>query len=161
MVWQLAEKHYGVSGIYDSLYGTDDDVMRPKSVELIALLESGDLDYAFEYTSVAAQHSLNYIKLPAQINLADTSYTDFYAQAEVEIAGSEPGETIVMKGKPIVYGVTIPQDFPRMELAIAWVDFLMGPEGVAIMEANGQPAIVPAVTNDASILPEELKEYVE
>jgi molybdate/tungstate transport system substrate-binding protein len=161
MVWQLAEKHYKVSGIYDSLYGSPDDVMRPKSVELIALLESGDLDYAFEYTSVAAQHSLKYVKLPTEINLSDENMKDFYAQAQVEIAGSEPGQKIIMQGGAIVYGVTIPKNFPRLELAIAWVDFLLGPDGVAIMEANGQPAIVPAITNDASKLPEALKKYVE
>jgi molybdate/tungstate transport system substrate-binding protein len=161
MVWQLAEKHYNVSGIYDGLYGSPDDVMRPKSVDLIALLESGDLDYAFEYTSVAAQHSLKHVKLPTEINLSDENMKDFYAQAQVEIAGSEPGETIIMQGGAIVYGVTIPKNFPRMELAIAWVDFLLGPDGVAIMEANGQPAIVPAITNDAGKLPEALKKYVQ
>jgi molybdate/tungstate transport system substrate-binding protein len=161
MVWQLAEKHYGVPGLYDSLYGAPDDLMRPKSVELIALLESGDLDYAFEYTSVAAQHSLKYVKLPTEINLSDENLKDFYGQAEVEIAGKEPGEKIIVKGKPIVYGVTIPSNFERMELALAWVDFLMGPDGVNIMEANGQPAVVPAITNDASKLPESLRNYVE
>jgi molybdate/tungstate transport system substrate-binding protein len=161
MVWQLAEKHYGVSGIYDSLFETADDVMRPKSVELIALLESGDLDYAFEYTSVAAQHNLKHVKLPTEINLSDENLNDFYAQAEVEIAGAEPGETIVIFGKAIVYGVTIPSNFERMELALAWVDFLMGPDGVNIMEANGQPAVVPAITNDAGKLPETLSKYVK
>ncbi len=161
MVWQLAEIHYGATGLYDSLFEADGDLMRPKSVELIALLESGDLDYAFEYTSVAAQHSLNYVSLPTEINLSDVSFSDCYAQAEVEIAGAEPGETITMIGSAIVYGVTIPSNFPRMEMAIAWVDFLLSPEGMAIMEANGQPPIVPAVTDNADNLPEELKKYVE
>jgi molybdate/tungstate transport system substrate-binding protein len=162
MVWQLAEKHYNVPGIYDSLYEAAGDLMRPKSVELIALLESGDLDYAFEYTSVAAQHNLEYVKLPTEINLSDENSNDFYAQAEVEIAGAEPGETIVLNGKAIVYGITIPSNFERMDLALAWVDFLLGPEGVAIMEANGQPAVVPAITNDVSKLPKSLKKkYVE
>jgi len=54
MVWQLAEAHYGIPGLYDKLYEAEGDLMRPKSVELIALLESGDLDYAFEYSSIAA-----------------------------------------------------------------------------------------------------------
>jgi molybdate/tungstate transport system substrate-binding protein len=161
MVWQLAEIHYDAAGLYDSLFGAEGDWMRPKSVELIALLESGDLDYAFEYTSVAAQHSLNYVSLPSEINLADTAFTDFYAQAEVEIAGAEPGETLIMTGKPIVYGVTIPSNFQRMDLAIAWIDFLLSADGMAIMEANGQPPIVPAVTDNADNLPEELKTYVE
>jgi molybdate/tungstate transport system substrate-binding protein len=161
MVWQLAEIHYGATGLYDSLFGADGDLMRPKSVDLIALLESGDLDYAFEYTSVAAQHSLDHVSLPPEINLADVSFSDFYAQAEVEIAGAEPGETITMTGKPIVYGVTIPSNFERKELAIAWIDFLLSSDGMAIMEANGQPPIVPAVTDNVDNLPEELKKYVE
>jgi len=162
MVWQLAEIHYDdAAGLYDSLFEAEGDLMRPKSVDLIALLESGDLDYAFEYTSVAAQHGLNYIELPPEINLADVTFSDFYSQAEVEIAGAEPDETITMTGKPIVYGVTIPSNFPRIELAVAWVDFLLSPDGVAIMEANGQPPITPAVTDNIDALPEELKKYVE
>ena len=30
MVWQLAEAHYGASGLYDKLFGAEGDVMRPK-----------------------------------------------------------------------------------------------------------------------------------
>jgi molybdate/tungstate transport system substrate-binding protein len=161
MVWQLAEKHYDVPGLYDKLYGADGDLMRPKSVDLIALLQSGDLDYAFEYSSVAQQQNLEYVTLPPEINLSDVDFEDFYAQAEVEIAGANPGETILMKGSPIVYAVTIPKNFPRQELAIAWVDFLLSPEGMDIMEANYQTPIIPAKTNDVTKLPEALKKYVE
>jgi len=161
MVWQLAEEYYEEPGTYDSLYETADDLMRPKSVELIALLESGDLDYAFEYSSVAKQHNLNYVELPQEINLSDVEFEDFYAQAEVEIAGAEPGETIVMIGKPIVYGVTIPNNFPRQEVAIAWVDFLLSDKGMDIMAENYQTPIIPAKTNDASKLPESLRQYIE
>lgn len=161
MVWQLAEKHYNVPDIYDSLYETAGDLMRPKSVELIALLESGDLDYAFEYSSVVEQHNLSYVELPPEINLSDVDFEDFYAQAAVEIAGTEPGEKIVMIGKPIVYGVTIPKNFPRQELAIAWVDFLLSDKGMDIMAANYQTPIIPAKTNDASKLPESLKKYIK
>ena len=160
MVWQLAEAHYDASGLYDKLYEAEGDVMRPKSVNLVALLESGDLDYAFEYSSVAAQHNLNYVVLPPEINLSSEKFNDFYATAQVEISGNKPGETIVKKGKSIVYGVTIPNNFPRREIAIAWVNFLLSPEGMAIMEANGQPPIIPAVTNDKSKLPDELRKYV-
>ena len=160
MVWQLAEAHYGASGLYDKLYEAKGDVMRPTSVNLVALLESGDLDYAFEYSSVAAQHNLNYVILPPEINLSSEEYNDFYATAQVEISGNKPGETIAKKGKSIVYGVTIPNNFPRREIAIAWVNFLLSPEGMAIMEANGQPPITPAVTNDKGKLPDELRKYV-
>jgi molybdate/tungstate transport system substrate-binding protein len=161
MVWQLAEKHYNVPGLYDVLYESEGDVMRPKSVDLIALLESGDLDYAFEYTSVAAEQKLNYVKLPPQINLADESYSDFYATAVVEIAGTEPGTTIEQKGTAIVYGVTIPTGSPEHDLGLAWIHYLLSDAGVATMEAYGQPAVVPAQTNDRSKVPESLQEYLD
>jgi molybdate/tungstate transport system substrate-binding protein len=161
MVWQLAELHYGVSGIYDKLYGAEGDTMRPKSVDLIALLESGDLDYAFEYTSVAAQHGLHYVELPPEINLADATLKDFYAKVSVEIAGSEPGTTITMTGKPIVYGITIPSNYPDKELAIAWLEVMLGQVGTGIMKANGQPPVVPALTDNKDAVPEKLHKYLD
>ena len=162
MVWQLAEEHYDdAEGLYESLYQAEGDLMRPKSVDLIALLESGDLDYAFEYTSVASQHNLNYVELPPQLNLADESYSDFYSTAVVEIAGSEPGETIEKRGKAIVYGVTIPKGTEEEEMGIAWLDYLLSEDGMAVMEENGQPPVIPAQTNDPSLVPEKLRKYLE
>lgn len=161
MVWQLAEEHYNSPGLYDALYEAEGDLMRPKSVDLIALLESGDLDYAFEYTSVAAEQGLQYVKLPAQINLSDETYSEFYDTAVVEIAGTEPGTTIEQRGTAIVYGVTIPADSPEYDLGLAWIDYLLSDEGVAVMEAYGQPAVVPAQTNDAGKVPELLQKYLD
>ena len=37
-------------------------VLRGASIQLVALLESGDLDCAFEYESVARQHGLEYVR---------------------------------------------------------------------------------------------------
>ena len=160
MVWQLAEDFYDVPGLYGKLYEAGGDIMRPKSVDLIALLESGDLDYAFEYSSVAIGHKLNFVDLPPEIDLSSQQFKDYYARAEVKVAGKTPGEFMTIKGKPIVYGVTIPKNFPRHEIAVAWIDFLLSPQGRAIMEANGQPSITPA-TNDKSKLPDRLRQYVE
>lgn len=161
MVWQLAEKYYKVPGIYQKLYGAAGDMMRSKSVDLIALLESGDLDYAFEYSSVAKQHNLKYVVLPKEINLSSEQFKDFYAQARVEIKGKRPGETITLTGEPILYAVTVPNNFPNQELAISWVEFLLSDQGMAIVEANGQPPVIPAVTNDVDKLPEALKRFVK
>jgi molybdate/tungstate transport system substrate-binding protein len=159
MLWQLAEDYYTVPGVYDNLYEATGDVMRPKSVDLIALLETGDLDYAFEYSSVAVQHELNFVELPTEIDLSSNEFKDYYATAQVEIAGKEPGETMTIKGERIVYGVTIPTNFPHKEFAIAWIKFLLSEEGMAIMEANGHPPIIPAITNNLEKLPVELSSY--
>jgi molybdate/tungstate transport system substrate-binding protein len=162
LVWQLAERHYDAPGLYDRLDAScPPENIRPKSVELIALLESGDMDYAFEYRSVAVQHDLNFVELPDEINLSKVEHADFYAQATTEVSGSEPGETITKKGKPIVYGVTMPNNAPNPDVALAFVGFLLGPEGQAIMGEQGQPPIVPAVSDDVEELPDELEGMVE
>ena len=162
LVWQLAEKHYGVPGLYTKLdEHCPPENVRPKSVELIALLESGDMDYAFEYRSVAVQHGLKFVELPDEINLSMVEQADFYSQAAVEIAGKEPGTTMTMVGTPIVYGVTIPRNAPSPDLALEFVKFLIGSEGQAIMEMQGQPPIVPPVADNGDALPPALQALVK
>jgi len=162
LVWQLAEKHYGVDGLYADLdEHCPPENVRPKSVELIALLESGDMDYAWEYRSVAVQHGLQFVELPDEINLSMVEHADFYSQATVEVAGTEPGTTMTMMGTPIVYGVTVPKNAPNPELALEFVKFLLGPDGQAIMEEEGQPPIVPPVASDRDTLPPALRTLVK
>ena len=161
MVWQLAEKHYGVPGIYEKLYGAKGDIMRAKSVDLIALLQSGDLDYAFEYSSVARQHGLKFVQLPEQINLSSAKHEAFYAQAKVSIKGKKPGEKIDLTGEPILYAVTIPKNYPDQKKALSFVELLLNEKGVAALQATGQDAVRPAVASDKGKLPEALKKYVQ
>ena len=51
LVWQPAEKHYGLEGLNAQVneYCPPENV-RPKAVELIALLQSGDMDCALDTT---------------------------------------------------------------------------------------------------------------
>jgi len=162
MVWQLAEKHYQKPGLAQQLEDScPPENVRPKAVELLSLLESGDMDYAFEYLSVAVQHDLKYLTLPDEINLSEVAYADFYKQAEVAISGSEPGTTVTKHGAPIVYGLTIPKNAPHPALAEAFTAFVLGPEGQAILDAAGQPPIAPPVADDKSKLPESLQPLVK
>ena len=162
MVWQLAEDFYKMPGLEKDLIDACPlGNTRPKAVELLALLQSGDMDYAFEYRSVAVQHNLKFIELPDEINLGSTKFADFYAHAAVQIAGKKPGETIPVAGVPIVYGLTISTTAPHPELAIEFVRFLLGPEGQEIMSEAGQPPIVPAVVvTGADDLPAQLRDLV-
>lgn len=87
-------------------------------------------------------------------------HAEFYAEASVDIAGNEPNTTMTIEGKPIVYGVTIPDVALSPDLALEFVKFLLGPEGQAIMEQQGQPPIVPPVADDKDALPAELEALV-
>ena len=57
----------------------DKEYIRPKEVDLVALIESNAIDYMFQYKSVAIQHGLKYIELPREINLSDPSLNDLYS----------------------------------------------------------------------------------
>jgi len=163
LVWQLAEKYYNVPGLYQKLdEHCPPENVRPKETDLIALLQSGDMDYAFEYRSIAVQHGLRFVELPDEINLCCIEHAEFYQQAQVDVSGKEPGTTVTKTGKPIVYGVTIPRNAPSPELAIEFVKFLLGPEGQTIMEKMGQPPIVPAVASTGKEkLPASLRPLVK
>lgn len=148
LLWQLAEKHYGKEGINRRLVGSHKaENVRPKSVELIAMLETGALDYAFEYESVAIQHAkknpdIEYVKLPVEINLSSIEYKDFYANATIELNGKEPGEKITQKGEPIVYSLTMPSTGENSEAAVEFLKFLFDEdEGVRILKEEGQPVL--------------------
>lgn len=163
LTWQLAEKYYKAPGLYQKL-AADCPLqnVRPKETDLIALLESGQLDYVFIYRSVCEQHHLPYVRLPDQINLGSPAYADFYKQASLKISGKKPGAFIEVTGAPMVYGLTIPKDAPDRQWAVKYLAFVLGPQGRAIMEKNGQHAIFPAsVSGDGSQLPVELKQLVK
>ena len=161
LVWQLAEKHYNQLGLYEKLMAScPEKNIRPKSVQLVSLLQSGDLDYASEYSSVAMQHNLKYVEFPPEIDLSSVEFKDFYSQSTVDIPGKEPGATIPKKGKPIVYGVTIPKNNANPELAIAFMEYVLGEKGQAIMNRNGQPSIVPAVCDQPDNLPTPLRDLI-
>lgn len=158
IVWQLAEIYYQRPGLYQKLIqGCPRKNIRPKETDLLPLLQAGELDYAFEYRSVAMQHGLRFVELPPELDLSSLEFADFYRRAKVEIPGKEPGTTLTKEGKPIVYGLTIPNEAPHPELAVEFLKFLLGEGGQAIMERNGQPPIVPAVTNDLAKVPFELR----
>ena len=88
MVLQLAEKYHKKPELYDSLIANrPKGNIRPKSVELVSLLQTGNMDYAWEYRSVAVQHGLKFVELPDQINLGNYHHDAFYSQAVVEVTG--------------------------------------------------------------------------
>lgn len=166
MVLLLAEKYYKKPGIYDRMIANRPQAnVRPKSVELVSLLQTGNMDYAWEYLSVAVQHGLKYMTLPDEINLGDYKKDDFYSQAVVKVTGSKPGEFMDMKGESVTYGVTLIKDAPNREAAVAFLKYLLDPKGgLKVLKDQGQPPFVPCrvpTEQMKSALPAELKGLVE
>ncbi|RLE11576.1 tungstate ABC transporter substrate-binding protein WtpA [Candidatus Aerophobetes bacterium] len=146
---QLAERYYKKPGLYQRcITNCPMENVRPKSVELISLLQTGNMDYAFEYLSVALQHKLEFIRLPDEINLGSFQYEDFYRQAKVKIAGKKPGEFREVQGSPIIYGITLLKNASNRKAAIAFLKYFLSPDGgLKILAETGQLPIVPSVVS--------------
>lgn len=175
LVCQLAQKYYyddaafvglpdpQAEGLYDALIkgsgvdqgrqSIDQEMVRPKETDLIALMEAGTLDYMFQYKSVCVQHDIAYIELDDAINLSSAEEANFYKEVSVEIQKS-PTETQTIPGKPIVYGITIPKNADNSLLAMEFIALLLSEQGQDIMTNKcGQPSISPAVCDHPENMP--------
>ena len=141
LVWQLAERYYKKPGLADRLLAASPPRnMRPKSADLTALVQTGDLDYAWEYESVAQAAGLSYLTLPKELDLSAPSDTAFYAQASVRV------DTVLVRGEPIVYGLSIPTHAPHPGPAARFVDFLLSADGRAILRREHLDALDAPIT---------------
>jgi molybdate/tungstate transport system substrate-binding protein len=157
---KLAEKYYGKPGLAGKLLAKDRNMIRPKETDLLALLESHSLDYLFLYRSVAKQHGLKMLPLPDEINLKRAEFKGLYQTATVTLSGKRPGETMVRRGEPMVYGITIPKSSPNRSAAIAFVAFVLDArKGMKVIESMGQPTAVPSPCEGYDRLPAVLKRY--
>ena len=162
MTLQLAEKYYKKPGLAKMISDKDQNYIRPKEVDLLALLESSSIDYIFLYKSVAIQHKLKYITLPDEINLKNPAMASLYSTAATEINGKEPGKKDIVKGEPMIYGITMLNNAPNRPAAIAFLKFLLtADQGMKIMEKDGQPSVIPMQTANYEKVPAELKPFVK
>jgi molybdate/tungstate transport system substrate-binding protein len=143
LTWKLLEEAAHQKGLSEKLLKKDNRYIRPKEVDLLALLESGAIDYIFLYKSVAIQHKLPYLKLPDSINLASPLLNEFYSKVSVDVTGNKPGETITQTGEPMIYGLTIPGNSLRPDLAEEFVKFILE-KGLPIIEQLGQSYVKPS-----------------
>ena len=101
---------------------------------------------------------MNFVELPPELNLASVEHENFYASVEVHLfAGSEKEK--VVRGGPIVYGLTIPKCSEHPREAIEFLKYLLGGEGLAVFERLGQPPLKPPRGYGA--VPRELKGVVK
>jgi len=119
-------------------FNTQKLAIRPKSVELLGLLESGAIDYAFEYKSVALQHKLLFVSLPSAVNLSQVKHASFYKQVKIKLANGK-----IISGKPIVYGIATLKTAPHLKEAKLWEEFITGEEGQRILKSCFQTPIFP------------------
>ena len=153
----LAESFYGVSGLRTQVLVTDqnEDQIFPAE-ELAARLEAGQLDVAFLYRASVVPLGIPYIVLPPEVNQGQPSLAASYATQSYR---SEK-KGVTYKGSPIVYTATVPVNAKHQAAGQAFVLFLLGTEGQAILKEAGIGAAEVLSGGDASALPDTVKPLV-
>ena len=173
MTIALAERKYGDSSIFNTLVApyskmtkvTDGAkqtinatnpspdgkklVITKTGPDIIPLLKAGTVDYAFEYSSVAIQSGLPYVTLPPEIDLSDPTMAARYAN--VQVIRPSGSTTVTEVATPIIYGVTIPTSTRNADGGADFINLLIGKEGQAVLTADGQTPIVPAIASGTNI----------
>jgi molybdate/tungstate transport system substrate-binding protein len=133
LLLQLAEKYYHEPGLASRvLANAPPKNMRPNAAELAALLETGELDYIFDYASVAAAYGFHALRLPPEIDLSDPRRAADYARASVRVNG-HAGDSVTFVGAPILYALSIPRNAPDPEAALRLAAFMLSPDGRRMM----------------------------
>ncbi|MDP3397407.1 MAG: tungstate ABC transporter substrate-binding protein WtpA [Methanoregula sp.] len=173
MTIALAERKYGDNTIFDTLVKpyskmtmTFDgskrtiDATKPTpdgkkliitktGPEITPLLKDNKVDYAFEYSSVAIQSGLKYLVLPVEIDLSDPGMSKSYASAVVIRPSGTT--TVTEVATPIIYGVTTPTSAKNLNGGLSFVNLLLSSDGQAILTADGQTPIVPALVSGTDV----------
>jgi len=116
---------------------------------LIQQLQSGKLDYAWEYQSAGASHDVQTVDLQPEVDLskATQKYADHYANATVTAGGNE------YTGAPIAYGITVPNTGENQDGGAKWIEYMATDPGKQVMKDNGfqpvSPLVVPKSHEDA------------
>jgi len=138
----FTEKGIKCESLTDKIIAKDNRFLRPKEVDLLALLDTRTVDYIFIYRSVAQQHHLKYIVLPDKINLGNPSLNEHYSTVQVAVRGSKPDEKVLIKGEAMIYSAAILKNAPNKAAAEAFMAFLLSESGGRkIMKEMGQDPV--------------------
>jgi len=145
ILFELAEKYYRQPGLTAKILGAPGN---PEQVfpeeQLEARLETGQLDAGVFYRNEAEERGLAYIALPRKINLGDPALDKTYAEADyVDAAGK------TFRGGAIVYSITVPENAPHRQGALAFVEYVMSDAGRGILRKHGLASVKPVFTGEA------------
>jgi molybdate/tungstate transport system substrate-binding protein len=185
---QLAENYYGDQSLFHNLITTnieppitsiqdgsnytitvpvtqnpigDKLKLRSGEVGLVALLDSGYLDYCLIYLSNAKQYGFNYIELPDEINMGSPQHESDYEKVQVVYEHQRFASiSLDRTGETIYYGLTIPKNAPNPDLAEEFVKFLLNAQGKDDFESAYHPVFAPSFTDNLQALPESLQSIV-
>jgi len=165
LAWELAEKSgtYGAVGmnLTARLAGQcAREHVTHDEAELLTLLETRAIDYAFVFRSTAEDHHLKITALPAEQNLSKPELAQHYASVSIEVRMKQGEGKARITGGPITYGVTIPTGAAHAVEAQRFVAMLLGEGGRRLLERRGFRPAKPAWCSPCAALPDGLSSGV-
>ncbi|MDE3150795.1 MAG: extracellular solute-binding protein [Gemmatimonadota bacterium] len=134
---QLAERYYREPGLYRRLLdAAPERNVRPREADQIALLQTHNLDYIWTYENLAQDNDLRFVKLPDAVDLGTPADSAVYAAVSVRVLGKRPGDTLTVRGAPILFGAAALSTAPHPALARRFLAFLTSPDGQRIARAR-------------------------
>jgi molybdate/tungstate transport system substrate-binding protein len=155
---ELANLHYNDTTIKQRVMGDDRNTKQLFPEEILkTILEQGQLDAVAAYKHEAVARGLPYITLPAQINLADPTFVDFYKNGSYTLG--KDGQTVI--GEPIYFSFTIPTTVKNLDGAVSFGDFILTDSGRNILQDQGLNPINPVLEGDIASVPPAIRGIVQ
>jgi len=137
LTMQLAESYYHEPGLYARLLAAAPRKnVRPREADQVALLQTNELDYIWTYQNLAENDGLKFVKLPDEIDLGNPADSATYARVATRVLGKRQGETVTMRGAPILFAFSIPTNAENPSLAQRFVAYLMSADGRRILRSQ-------------------------
>jgi molybdate/tungstate transport system substrate-binding protein len=129
LVWKLAETWVHQMSLYETL------TAKLKTTEpqpsIISALQSGNLDYSFDYATQGKQNGLRVFRLLKYYNLGDPTLENVYKSAVIETV-----EKKLLHGEPIIYSIGALKKSKNQTAVEAFIEYVSGNEGRAILQAE-------------------------
>jgi molybdate/tungstate transport system substrate-binding protein len=142
LAMQLAEQHYGERGLFARLLAAAPARnVRPREADQVALLQTHELDYIWTYQNLAENDGLRLVRLPDEIDLGNPADSAAYSRASTRVVGRHPGDTLIMRGAPIMFALAIPLQAANRALAERFVAYLLSADGRRVLRAQHLDAL--------------------
>lgn len=131
-VLTLAEQYYHQTLINKIIHNDKKFLIRPKEIDLIALLELNQIDYTLIYKSLAIQHHLKFIELPDSLNLSASYLENWYNKFYIHYKNTTQPIKVIYYGYGILKETTSTKQF---------INFLNTPIAKKILVKHGHKII--------------------
>jgi molybdate/tungstate transport system substrate-binding protein len=142
------------SSFYENrLISNNGNVTAASAADLIAPLQTGQIQFLWIYKSSAIAHNLNYLQLPEQVNLGDPKYSSFYSQFSYQLA------TGIETGGVIRLWITVPADSTDTADSLQFVAFVVK-NSPTLLSQYGLLLTTPAKLYNSTTVPPLLQQLV-